>query len=435
MDLERVQRGGNLGQGIANGAETQGSAARADGGQQNREAARGAGAAGCPSFSCPPARPKIIPSSDVSTVPNVNVPMTERVFNFSPGPAILPEPVLREAQRDLIALRGYGMSILEVSHRGKAFAEVIAAAETNLRKLLSLPDNYHVIFLQGGSRLQFSMVPMNLLAGGTADYILTGSWGKYALAEAKREGQINVAYDCAGSNYNRLPATSELKLTPGAAYVHFTSNETIQGVQFAAEPDVGNVPLVCDASSDFLSRPLDVPRYGLIYACAQKNAGPAGVTVVILRDDLVARSSDKLPGMLNYANFVKEKSLYNTPPVFGIYIVKLVTDWLLRDMGGLEKMHQINKEKAKLLYDAIDRSDGFYQGHAQPAARSLMNVTFRLPSDEQQEKFVAGAKARKLVDLKGHRSVGGIRASIYNAMPRAGVEALAQFMDEFRRSG
>jgi phosphoserine aminotransferase len=206
-------------------------------------------------------------------------------------------------------------------------------------------------------------------------------------------------------------------------------------VQFPAEPDFGAAPLVCDASSDFMCRPIDVARYGLIYACAQKNAGPAGVTVLILRDDLVARSSDKLPGMLNYANFVKENSLYNTPPVFGIYIVKLVTDWLLGDIGGLAKMQQLNREKAKLLYDVIDESEGFYKGHAQPAARSLMNVTFRLPSDEQQEKFLAGAKQRRLVELKGHRSVGGIRASIYNAMPRAGVEALATFMAEFRRSG
>jgi phosphoserine aminotransferase len=348
---------------------------------------------------------------------------------------MLPESVLREAQRDLMALPGYGMSILEVSHRGKAFAEILATAESNLRQLLNLPVHYHVLFLQGGSRLQFSMVPMNLLAGGTADYIVTGSWGKYALAEARREGRINVAYDGAADNYDRLPERAELKLTPDAAYVHFTSNETIQGVQFAAEPDTGKVPLVCDASSDFLSRPLDVPRYGLIYACAQKNAGPAGVTVVILRDDLVARSSDKLQGMLNYSNFVKEQSLYNTPPVFGVYIVKLVTDWLLGDIGGLAKMQQLNRQKAQLLYDAIDRSNGYYQGHAQPAARSLMNVTFRLPSDEQQEKFLAGAKQRKLVELKGHRSVGGIRASIYNAMPQAGVEALAQFMEEFRRSG
>jgi phosphoserine aminotransferase len=360
--------------------------------------------------------------------------MTDRVFNFSPGPAMLPEPVLREAQRDLLALPGYGMSILEVSHRGKAYADVQAAAEANLRKLLAIPANYHILFLQGGSRLQFSMIPMNLLGDGTADYILTGSWGKYALAEAKREGKVNVAFDAAGNNYDRLPATSELKLTPGTAYVHFTSNETIQGVQFPDEPATGDAPLVCDVSSDFLHRPLDVSRYGLIYACAQKNAGPAGVTVVILRDDLVARSSDALPGMLNYANFVKENSLYNTPPVFGIYIVKLVTDWLLNDIGGLARMHQLNREKAQLLYDVIDRSGGFYQGHAQPAARSLMNVTFRLPSDEQQEKFLAGAKQRRLVELKGHRSVGGIRASIYNAMPREGVATLAAYMDEFRPS-
>ncbi|MCE9546961.1 MAG: 3-phosphoserine/phosphohydroxythreonine transaminase [Planctomycetia bacterium] len=364
--------------------------------------------------------------------------MTERVFNFSPGPAMLPEAVLREAQRDLLALPSYGMSILEVSHRGKAFTEILAATEANLRKLLDVPAGYQVLFLQGGSRLQFSMVPMNLLgdlAGPqrTADYVLTGSWGKYAVAEAKREGTVNIAYDATATNYDRLPQPGEVKLNPAAAYVHYTSNETIQGVQFPDDPQFGPAPLVCDASSDFLWRPIDISRYGLLYACAQKNAGPAGVTVVIVRDELLTRSPDRLPGMLNYRNFATEKSLYNTPPVFGIYIVKLVTDWLLGTIGGLAKMQELNRAKAGLLYDVLDRSNGFYRGHAQPASRSMMNVTFRLPSDELQEKFLAGAKALKLVELKGHRSVGGIRASIYNAMPREGVETLARFMEEFAK--
>lgn len=333
-----------------------------------------------------------------------------------------------------MALPGAGVSILELGHRSAEFSAIMAAAEANLRTLLKLPDNYRVLFLQGGSRLQFSMVPMNLLGDRTADYIVTGSWGSKALAEAKREGSIHVAWNGSESQYNCLPSDDDLELTSNAAYVHFTSNETIQGVQFAAEPKTGEVPLVCDASSDFLSRPLDIARYGLIYACAQKNAGPAGVTVVIIRDDLVEQTPDGLPGMLSYRNHVENDSRYNTPPTFGIYIVKLVTDWLLGTIGGLEAMHEKNREKAALLYKAIDDSDGFYTGHAAPECRSLMNVTFRLPSDELQAKFVAEAAKRNLCSLKGHRSVGGIRASIYNAMPPEGVAALAELMTEFRQS-
>lgn len=359
--------------------------------------------------------------------------MEPRVYNFSPGPAVLPLKVLEEAQRSLVSLPGIGISPLEISHRSPWFEGVLAGTEANLRRLLNVPDNYRVLFLQGGSRLQFSMVPMNLLRGSgkSADYIVTGTWGKTALQEAIREGATRVAYDGKATNFDRLPKPGEMQLDPQAAYVHFTSNETIQGVQFLDEPVVGNVPLVCDASSDFLCRPLPIERYGLIYACAQKNAGPAGVTTVIVRDDLLDRAPDNLPSMLDYRTYVKEKLMPNTPPVFAIYIVMLVTRWLLDDVGGLAKMLERNRQKAKLLYDAVDAAPEIYQGHAQPSDRSLMNVTFRLPDDDTQARFLKEAKAKGLAELKGHRSVGGIRASIYNAMPLEGVELLAGFMREF----
>jgi phosphoserine aminotransferase len=360
--------------------------------------------------------------------------LTERVFNFSPGPAVLPLPVLEQAQRELVCLPGYGMSILEMSHRADGFLEILANAKRLLKELLSIPDNYKIIFLQGGSRLQFSMVPLNLMRGQPQppDYVITGSWSKMALDEAKREGQVNVAWDGKSTNFDRLPKASDLKLNPAAPYVYCCSNETIQGVQFATEPATGNVPLICDASSDFLHRPLPIEKYGLIYACAQKNAGPAGVTAVIIRDDLVTRSPDDLHGYLSFKNHVKEDSLYNTPPTFAIYLMKLVLEWLDGEVGGLAKMHARNKEKAKLLYDVIDSSNGFYRGHAQPDCRSLMNVTFRLPSEELEKRFVKEGEDKSLDGLKGHRSVGGIRASIYNAMPLQGVESLATFMREFK---
>ncbi len=357
-----------------------------------------------------------------------------RVFNFAAGPAVLPEPVLLQAQRDLYCYPGAGASMLEISHRSKAFDEVIESAASNIAKLLGLPDGYHVVFLQGGASLQFSMVPMNLLGGGRADYVVTGSWAKKALAEARREGEANVAWDGKESNYSRMPASQELRLTEGAAYVHITSNETIQGIEFPTEPDTGDVPLVCDASSDFLSRPLDISRYGLIYAGAQKNVGPAGVTIVVIREDMLERIPDGLPTMLDYRTYTANKSLYNTPPVFAIYMVRLVTDWLLNEIGGLSAMYERNREKAALLYQAIDSSDGFYRGHAAPDSRSLMNVSWRLPSEELEKQFVAEARDAGLYELKGHRSVGGIRASIYNAMPCEGVVKLVEFMQAFRQA-
>jgi phosphoserine aminotransferase len=359
--------------------------------------------------------------------------MTTRIFNFAAGPAVLPEPVLDEAQRDLMALPGVGMSILEISHRSKTFEEILQGCEADIRRLAGIPANYQILFLQGGASLQFSMVPMNLLpAGGKADYIVTGSWSKKAVKEAQRVGTVNVAATTEPESFNRIPEPSELELDPGAAYVHFTSNNTIYGTEWAGLPEVGAVPLVCDASSDIFSRPIDVGRHALIYAGAQKNLGPSGVTLVIIRDDMLARSPKNLPTMLDYNTHAKEKSLYNTPPVFGIYIMRLTMKWVLAQ-GGLEAMGRGNAEKAKLLYDAIDGSGGYYRPHARPGSRSNMNVAFRLPSEELEKQFVSESKAASLDGLKGHRSVGGIRASIYNAFPKAGVQTLVSFMKEFQR--
>lgn len=358
--------------------------------------------------------------------------MTERIFNFSAGPAVLPVPVLEEAQRDMVSLPGVGMSVMEISHRSKTFDDIINRTEASLRDLLKIPSNYHILFLQGGASLQFSMVPMNLLpADGSADYVLTGSWGKKALKEAKKLGAVNVAATMADGGFTRVPSRDEMSLSPHAAYVHITSNETIEGVQWKREPNVGDVPLVCDSSSDILSRELDANKYGLIYAGAQKNMGPSGVTLVILRDDLLQRIPENLPTMLDYKIHVENKSLYNTPNTWGIYIMDLVCKWL-QDQGGLAGMERLNDEKAQMLYEAIDATD-FYRGHADVDCRSTMNVTFRLPAEELDKKFVAEATAQGLDGLKGHRSVGGIRASIYNAFPRAGVEALVSFMKDFER--
>lgn len=358
--------------------------------------------------------------------------MTERIFNFSAGPAVLPVPVLEEAQRDMLSLPGVGMSVMEISHRSKTFDEIIARAESGIRKLLSIPDNYRILFLQGGASLQFSTVPMNFLHGDrSADYILTGSWGKKAVKEAKRCGAVNIAATMADGGFTRVPGQDELHLDSNAAYVHITSNETIEGVQWKQEPETGDVPLIADASSDILSRAIPVEKYGLIYAGAQKNIGPSGVTLVIIRDDLLQRIPDGLHTMLDYRTHVENKSLYNTPNTWGIYIISLVCKWI-EEKGGISGMERENEEKARVLYDAIDATD-FYRGHADADSRSAMNVTFRLPSEELEKKFTAEATAQGLDGLKGHRSVGGIRASIYNAFPRAGVEALVSFMNDFER--
>lgn len=358
--------------------------------------------------------------------------ITTRIYNFSSGPSVLPLPVLEEVQRDLLALPGVGMSILEISHRSNAFEDILQRAEANLRRLAGVPDNYAVLFLQGGASLQFSMVPMNLLtAGGTADYILTGSWAEKAAREATRVGTVNIAATTEADNFSRIPRQDELNLTPGASYVHITSNNTIEGTEWRTAPDVGDVPLVSDASSDIFSRPTEVVRYGLIYAGAQKNLGPAGATVVIIRKDLLERSSSDLHTMLSYQIHAENGSLYNTPPVFAIYMVGLVCGWIMAQ-GGLEAMARANERKAAKLYAEIDRS-GFYRGTAQRGSRSLMNVTFRLRSEGLEKRFVKDATAEGLDGLKGHRSVGGMRASIYNAFPEEGVDALIHFMREFER--
>lgn len=360
--------------------------------------------------------------------------MTQRAYNFAAGPAVLPESVLAQVQREIMVLPGPKASILEISHRSSTFKEIIEAAEANIRKLLKISDDYAVLFLQGGGRLLFSMIPMNLATKEkpSSDYILTGTWGKAAIKEAKKEGPTRTAWDGADGKYTYTPKDSELSLDSNAAYVHYTCNETIEGVQFQTEPKTGDVPLVCDASSDFMHKPIDVSNYGMIYACAQKNMGPAGVSIVVIRKDLLARSSDQLGAYLNFKLHADEGSLMNTAPTFAIYVVRLVTDWLVNDIGGLDKMYEINKAKAKMLYDVIDASGGFYDGHARPDCRSLMNVSFRLPSEDLTKQFLDESEAQDLTALAGHRSVGGCRASIYNAMPVAGVEALRDFMTAFR---
>ena len=359
--------------------------------------------------------------------------MTERIFNFSAGPAVLPVPVLEQAREEMLSLPGVGMSVMEISHRSKTFDAIHQSAKAGLTELLGIPQGYDVLFLQGGASLQFSMVPINFLHdGASADYILTGSWGKKAIKEAKKHGTASVAADMADSRYNRIPAQDELKLDAAARYVHITSNETIEGVEWKQEPETGDVPLVCDASSDICSRPVDVSKYALIYAGAQKNLGPSGVTVVILRDELLQRIPDGLDTMLDYRTHVKADSLYNTPNTWGIYILDLVCKWA-KDQGGLDTIHRRNQEKARKIYDVIDSTD-FYRGHAVPDSRSNMNVTFCLPSEELEKKFTTEATAQGLDGLKGHRSVGGIRASIYNAFPPEGVEALTQFMRDFERT-
>ena len=361
--------------------------------------------------------------------------MSDRVVNFAAGPATLPVSVLERAQRDLVSLPGLGISALEISHRSPWFREVLEEADSNLRALLRVPGTHRIVFCQGGASMQFSMVPMNLLLGSgrTADHVITGSWGSKAVREAMRQGPTRSAWTGAEDGFTRVPEAGEWSAGDDAAYVHITTNETIEGVQWPDLPVTSrDVPLVADMSSDLLSRPLDLSRVGLAYAGAQKNAGPAGVTIVIVREDLLERAPDDLPTMLAYRTYVEHDSLYNTPPVFAIYVLMLVTRWLRDEVGGLEEQDRRNRAKAAALYEVIDGSDGFYRGHAQPASRSLMNVTFRLPDEELDARFVAEAAERGLAELKGHRSVGGVRASIYNAMTIEGAQALAAFMAEFR---
>lgn len=359
--------------------------------------------------------------------------MTDRIYNFSAGPAVLPVSVLEEVQRDLIALPGVGMSVMEISHRSAPFEAIIGKAEADIRKLAGIPDGYKVLFLQGGATTQFSMVPLNLLTEGrTADYIMTGSWATKALKEAKKVGATHETGSTADTGYNRIPSNAELEFTEGAAYVHMTSNNTIEGTEWHRLPQIPDgVPLVSDASSDIFSGPIDVSQYGLIYAGAQKNLGPSGVTLVIIREDLLARSSKGLHTMLNYSVHAENGSLYNTPPAFGVYVLGLVMQWLL-DNGGLEGIAAVNERKAGKLYGELDRT-GFWRPTAQKDSRSLMNVTFRLETEDMEKAFIKQATAAGFDGLKGHRDVGGMRASIYNAFPEAGIDALVAFMAEFER--
>jgi phosphoserine aminotransferase len=357
--------------------------------------------------------------------------MTGRIYNFSAGPAVLPLEVLEKAQSELLSLGGIGMSVMEVSHRSKHFEPILESAIGGIRELLRVPDNYKILFLQGGASLQFSMIPMNFLREGeAADYVITGAWGKKAVKEAKRCGTVNTIFSTADSGFKSVPMQDELIFSENAKYVHYTSNETIEGVEFKYDLDGKGLPVVCDASSNVLSKPIDVEKHALIYAGAQKNIGPSGVTLVIIRDDLTEQVPENQHSMLDYRLLAENNSMLNTPNTWGIYLINLVCEHI-KGHGGLGEMEKKNEEKAKILYDAIDASDGFYRGHADKRARSLMNVTYRLPSEELEKQFTSEATAQNLDGLKGHRSVGGIRASIYNAFPREGVEALVEFMKDF----
>ena len=356
-------------------------------------------------------------------------------LNFSGGPGALPDSVLLQAQQSIMEVPEVGLSVLGISHRSDWFAAVVAELEANMRKLLGLPDNYHVLFMQGGATQQFSMIPMTLLRGKTspAEYLHTGYWSGKALAEARREGAIRVLWSGEANGYHRLPSDEELAYSPDAPYFHYISNETVEGLQFHRVLGRDDVPRVCDMSSDFLSQPCEAERYSLIYAHAQKNIGPAGVTVVLVRDELLKDAPTDLPGFLDYRSQIQAHSIFNTPPVFAIYVVLLITRWLLNDIGGLSRMAEINRDKAKLLYGALDSSNGFYRGRAEVKDRSLMNVTFNLPSPEIEKRFLAEAQTAGFSGLAGHRSTGGIRASIYNGLTLSAVEQLAGFMEDFER--
>ncbi|MBD3235594.1 MAG: 3-phosphoserine/phosphohydroxythreonine transaminase [Candidatus Eisenbacteria bacterium] len=357
-----------------------------------------------------------------------------RIHNFYAGPAVLPLGALERAQREMLDWEGSGTSVMETSHRSKEYDALHAEAIQLVRDLLAVPDNYHILFLQGGASLQFCMVPMNLLAAEqTADYLHTGTWAKKAIAEAKHFGQVHIAYDGEADGLTRVPQQADLQLTPGARYVHFTSNNTIKGTQYHTFPDAGDVPLVCDMSSDFMWRPFDVSPFGIIYAGAQKNVGPSGVTVVLIRDDIVAQCRDDIPTLLKYKTHVEKNSLFNTPPCFNVYMLRNVLQ-IFQEMGGLQKIEEINRRKAGLIYETIDRNPDFFRAPVEKESRSMMNVVFRLPSEELEAQFVAQGKQRGMVGLKGHRSVGGIRISTYNSCPEASVAAVVDFMKEFAKA-
>lgn len=357
----------------------------------------------------------------------------KRAHNFNAGPSALPLSVLQKAQEELVDFRGNGMSVMELSHRSAAFEEVHNQAIATLKSLLSIPDDYEVLFLQGGASLQFSMVPMNFLQQDKrAAYVMTGSWSEKAIEEAKLFGQPYEAASTKGEKYRRIPTVDELRYDPTDAYVHITSNNTIYGTQWNEFPDTGDVPLVADMSSDIFSKPFDVSKFALIYAGAQKNLGPSGVTVVIVRKDIIEKANKNIPTMLRYSTYAKNNSLYNTPPTFGIYMLGEVLNWV-KEIGGLEQIAKLNQEKAALIYDVIDASQGFYVGHAELNSRSLMNITFRLSDEELEKKFLAEAKKEGFVGVNGHRSVGGCRASTYNAVPYESCKAFSEFMVQFQK--
>ena len=359
--------------------------------------------------------------------------MTKRVHNFNPGPAVLPLEVLQQAQAEMIDYKGTGMSVMEISHRSKEFEAIVVESQADLRALLGIPSNYKILFLQGGASLHFAMIPMNFRpVGASADYIVTGTWSKKAFKESQKLGSSKAAANLEADNFNHLPSQADLKLDKQAAYLHFTSNETIHGVEYFNEPIApAGVPLICDSSSDFISHPLDVSKYAMLYAGAQKNAGPAGVVVCIIRDDLLEKVPGNLPNLLDYKALAEENSLLNTPPSWAIYIVGLVLKWA-RGLGGLEQIASRNQAKAGLVYRAIDDSGGFYKGHAK-SDRSLMNIPFRLPNEKLEDLFASDSKKNALIGLKGHRSVGGMRASLYNALSIESVQELVKFMNEFQK--
>lgn len=356
-----------------------------------------------------------------------------RKFNFSAGPAMLPTAVIERAQQEMLDWNGSGMSVMEMSHRGKEYMSIATKAEQDLREVLAIPDNYKVLFLQGGASSQFAAIPLNLLGDkDSADYLNTGMWSKKAIAEARRYCNVHIAADTSDNGFTTVPTQTELKLNPDAAYVHYTPNETIGGVEFDYIPDTGDVPLVADMSSTLLSRPIDVSRFGMIYAGAQKNIGPAGLAIVIIHDDLLGKTSAICPTMFNYATQAENGSMYNTPATYSWYMAGLVFEWL-KEQGGLEGMATVNKRKAEKLYAVIDDSD-FYASPVALNARSWMNVPFTLANADLDADFLKGASAKGLISLKGHRSVGGMRASIYNAMPEEGVDALVAYMQEFEKN-
>ncbi len=363
----------------------------------------------------------------------MSLPANRRIFNFSAGPAIIPEPVIEQAQADLWNIQESGIGICEHSHRGDHFQRVLIEADIDCRKLADIDDDYAIIFLQGGATTQFSMVPMNFLPeNGTADYLDTGVWASKAIKDAKLFGNVNVAFDGSRNNYRQIPDSNELSLTEDAAYTHYCTNNTIFGTEFHATP-ASKTPLIADMSSDIFSRPVDIKSHALIYAGAQKNLGPAGTVLTIIRKDFAERCEREIPAIFKYATHIEKESCFNTPPTFGIYLVGQILKWILRE-GGLLALEQRNTAKAQMIYDAIDNSEGFYSGVAHPSSRSLMNITFRTPSESMDAMFLEEASKRQMSGLKGHRSAGGLRASIYNAFPKEGCDALAEFMQEFAQN-